>query len=100
MIARIVAMLSGALLLSAVAHVTVMSTGGYFTPQSYLTLAIAAGAGLGSVFSGMALSAKRYKLVVFFVVCIAGAEAYGVMQTANRLVAASEHAQAPLREHA
>src|SRR5262249_30628993 len=32
--------------------------------------------------------------------CIAGAEAYGVMQTANRLVAASEHAQAPLREHA
>jgi hypothetical protein len=75
-----------------------MSTGGYFTPQSYLTLAIAAGAGLGSVFTGMAWSAKRYKLAVFFMVCIVGAETYGVMQTANRLVATRESAQAPLRE--
>src|SRR5262249_30628992 len=40
MIARGFASISGALILSAVAHVTVMATGGYGTPHSYLTLAI------------------------------------------------------------
>jgi hypothetical protein len=100
MIARILAMLGGAVLLGAVAHVTVTSTGGYGAPHSYLTLAVAFGVACGSVFSGMAWSAGRYSLAVLFVVCIVGGEAYGVMQTANRLVAASEHTQAPLREYA
>jgi hypothetical protein len=97
MIARGLAVVSGALILAAVAHVTVIATGGYGTPHSYLTLAIAFGVACGSVFSGMAWSAERYSLAVLFVVCIVGGEAYGFMQTANRLIAASEKTQAPLR---
>jgi hypothetical protein len=100
MIARGLAVASGSLILAAVAHVTVIATGGYGTPHSYLTIAIAFGVACGSVFSGMAWSIGRCSLAVFFVACIAGGEAYGVMQTANRLVAASEHTQVPLREHA
>jgi hypothetical protein len=76
-----------------------MTTGGYGTPHSYLTLAIALGVACGSVFSNRAWSAEWYSLAVLFVVCIVGGEAYGFMQTANRLVAASEKTQAPLREH-
>jgi hypothetical protein len=97
MIARILAMLGGAVLLSAVAHVTVISTGGYFTPHSYLTLAIAAGAGLGSIFSGMAWSAKRHTLAVCFVIAILSGEVFGFIQTAERLITSREALQAPLR---
>jgi hypothetical protein len=93
MIARGFAFISGALILSAVAHVTVMATGGYGTPHSWLTLAIAFGVACGSVVSGMA---RTRRLAAFFILCIAGGEIYGVMQTANRLVAASEASQAPL----
>jgi hypothetical protein len=53
MIARILAIISGVLILAAVAHVTVISTGGYGTPHSYVTIAIAIGAAGSGVFSGL-----------------------------------------------
>jgi hypothetical protein len=39
MIARGLAISVGALILAAIAHVNVVSNGGYWTPQSYLTIA-------------------------------------------------------------
>jgi hypothetical protein len=98
MTARAIAILLGAMILAAVAHVTVQATGGYGTPHSYVTMAVAAGVAGGSVFCGMAWSAERQLLAVFFVVCIVAGEGFGFFQTANRLIASSEATQAPLRE--
>ena len=99
MIARVVSVIAGALILSAVAHVTVKATGGYGTDHSYLTLAIAFGVACGSVFCGRSWASERYTLALLFILCIVGGEAYGFLQTANRLLAGTEANQAPRREH-
>ena len=61
---------------------------------------MAAGVAGGSIFGGMAWAADRRLLTAAFVVCIVAGEAFGFLQTANRLVAGTEATQAPLREHA
>jgi hypothetical protein len=99
MISRAIAILLGAILLAASAHVTIEATGGYGTAHSYVTMAVAAGVAGGSIFGGMAWAAGRQLLTASFVVCIVAGEAFGFLQTANRLVAGSEATQAPLREH-
>ena len=53
-IARCLALAAGALILAAVAHVTVIYTDGYGTPHAWVTLAVAFGVACGSVFCGMA----------------------------------------------
>jgi hypothetical protein len=100
MISRAIAIFLGALLLAASAYVTIEATGGFGTPHSYVTMAVAAGVAGGSIFGGMAWAANRRLLTAAFVVCIAAGEAFGFLQTANRLVAGTEATQAPLREHA
>jgi hypothetical protein len=96
--ARAIALAVGMLILAAVAHVTIQSTGGYGTPHSWLTIAVAAGVATGSVFSGMAWSDRRHALAVLLVVAIVAGEGYGLIATAERLIAAREAAQAPLRQ--
>ena len=98
MIIRAFAIICGLLILAAVAHATIIATGGYWTPQSYLTLAIAGGVGLGGILSGMAWSARRRALAVWLVVVIAAGEAFGLLSTAERLIVSREAAQAPLRQ--
>ena len=98
MIIRAFAIICGLLILAAVAHATIIATGGYWTPQSYLTLAIAGGVGLGGILSGMAWSARRRALAVWLVVVIAAGEAFGLLSTAERLIVSREVAQAPLRQ--
>ena len=66
---RSVAVVGGILILAAVAHVTVLHTGGYFTPHSWLTIAVAAGVGVASVCSGLAWAADRRWLAL----CLIGA---------------------------
>jgi hypothetical protein len=100
MTARLLAIVAGALILAAVAHVTVVYTGGYGTPHAYLTLAVAFGVACGSVFCGMAWSKGASILALAFSFCIVSGEAYKFFQSANRLMAATEAAQAPKREHA
>src|SRR5262245_36453529 len=97
MIARALAVIIGGLILTAVAHVTIEATGGYGTPHSYLTMAIAAGVAVGSVFSGMAWTEGRHTLAVLLVLAIVAGEAYGFVATAERLIISRENAQAPLR---
>ena len=99
MIARGIALFVGFLLLCAGTHVAVLASGGYGTPQSYVAIAVAAGVGCGSVFCGMAWSARHYRLAAFLVLSILAGEAFALLQTGNRLVAGSEAQQAPMREH-
>jgi hypothetical protein len=88
---------AGALILFAVSHVAISATGGYGTPHSFLTLAVAFGVGLGAVFSGAAWAAQRYTLSIALVAAIVAGEAFGFMATAERLIASREAQQAPLR---
>jgi hypothetical protein len=99
-IPRAIAITLGVLLLAAGAHVTIEATGGYGTPHSYVTMAVAAGVAGGSIFGGMAYAAGRHLLTASFVACIIAGELFGFLQSANRLVAGTEATQAPLREHA
>jgi hypothetical protein len=96
-IIRALAIIIGLLILVAVAHATIIATGSYGTPHSYLTLAIAGGVGLGGILSGMAWSAGRRTLAIWLVVVITAGEAFGLLSTAERLIVSRETAQAPLR---
>jgi hypothetical protein len=96
--ARAIAISVGALILAAVAHVTIQSTGGYGSAHSWVTIGVAAGVAAGSVFSGMAWSDGRHALAVLLVLAIVAGEAYGFIATAERLIVAREATQAPLRQ--
>jgi len=96
--ARAIAVLFGALIITAVAHVTIQATGGYGTGHSWLTIAVGAGVAAGSVFSGMAWSDDRRTLATLLVLAIVAGEAYGLIATAERLIVGREAAQAPLRQ--
>jgi hypothetical protein len=97
MIIRALAIICGLLILAAVAHATIVATGGYWTPQSYVTLAVGAGVGMAGILSGTAWSAGRRSLAVWLVVVIAAGEAFGFISTAERLIVGREAAQALLR---
>jgi hypothetical protein len=97
MIARIFAMVAGALILGALAHVTVIATGGYGTPHSWLTMAIALGVACAGVCSGASWAADRKRLAIWLVTAIVAGEGYNIIATAERLVAGREAMQAPLR---
>ena len=98
MIARLFAVLAGGLILAAVTHVTVIATGGYGTPHSWLTIAVAMGVGFASVFASKAWGMRRHFLAILFVTTIIAGEAYNLLATAERLIVSREDAQAPLRE--
>jgi hypothetical protein len=84
-------------LLGATAHVTIHHTGGYSSAHAALTLAIAAGVGVGALCIGAAWAAQRKGLATWLVIAICAGEAFGFLSTAERLVAAREALQAPLR---
>jgi hypothetical protein len=98
MIVQGVALCVGALILWAVSHVIVVATGGYGTPHSYVTMATALGVLCAAACIHRAWSAERRGLALFLGCCIVAGELFGLLQTANRLVAASEAHQAPLRD--
>ena len=87
--ARAIAIAVGILILAAVAHVTIQSTGGYGSAHAWVTIGVAAGVAAGSVFSGMAWSDKRHALAVLLVLAIVAGEAYGFIATAERLIVAT-----------
>ena len=100
MIERLVAILAGAAMLAAVAHVTVLATSGYGTPHAWLTWAVAVGVACGSWFCGRALWSGRTFVALGLMASMVAGEAYNLLQTANRLTAGTEATQAPKREHA
>jgi hypothetical protein len=94
---RVSAFVVGIALLGATAHVTIHHTGGYGSAHAALTLAIAAGVGVGALCIGAAWAAQRIGLATWLVLAICAGEAFGFLSTAERLVVAREALQAPLR---
>jgi hypothetical protein len=91
------AFIVGVALLGATAHVTIHHTGGYGSAHAILTLAIAAGVGIGALCVGAAWASQRAGVATWLVMAILAGEAFGFLSTAERLVVAREAMQAPLR---
>jgi hypothetical protein len=95
---RVLSILAGALILSAVAHVTTNHTGGYGTAHATLTWAISFGVLVGSLFTGIALSKKQYLIGLALMACCLASEGYNFLQTGDRLIAEIDRIEAPMRE--
>jgi hypothetical protein len=93
---KTLSMVVGAAILFTTAHVTVLATGGYGGSHAYITLAVAAGVAVASILVGRAWGEHRRTLAVGLVIAIAAGEA--LIGTAERLTAAREASQAPLRQ--
>ena len=96
-IARTAALATGLILVAAAANGTVLATGGYGTPQSYYTLAMALGVAVGAATIGRARSVALMITIGAGMFC---GEAYALLGTADRVVTTAEAAQAPLRDAA
>ena len=95
---RLVVGIVGLGVLAATAHVSIISSGGYESPHAVLTIAIAAGVGVGAMVAGAAWADGRRGLSVALVVALLCGELFALSQTSERLVAQRELAQAPLRD--
>jgi hypothetical protein len=93
---RGIAFVVGLALLSATAHATITTTGGYGTAHSFITMTVAAGVGVSAIVAGSIWTTRR-GLALWLVLAIIAGEAFGLLSTAERLVASREAAQAPLR---
>jgi hypothetical protein len=89
----------GAAMLIVTALVTIEHRGvGLADPYAWQILSIAGGVAWGAVVLGRAWSEGRKTLAVMLCLAMAGAEAFGFLQTAERIVADSEGSQAPARD--
>ena len=95
---KTLSMVVGVAILFTTAHVTVLATGGYAGSHAYITLAVAAGVAVASILVGRAWGEGRRTLAVGLVIAIAAGEVYAFLGTAERLTAAREASQAPLRQ--
>ena len=96
--ARVVAILAGLALLAASAHVTVLKSGGYQDDGNFLVLAIAGGVGIGSMVLGVALSEGRRWIALATGLALLAGEAFALIQSGERIIAAREAAQVPHRQ--
>lgn len=88
-------------LLGAAAHVNILAGGGYGTAHAHavITLAVAAGVAVGALAIGAAWGQRRRTLALAILVALLAGEAFALISTAERLIAAREAVQAPLRAH-
>lgn len=87
----------GLAVLAATAHVTIAYNGGYTAPGAILTMAIALGVAVAALAIGAAWSCGSRFVAGWLMLAILAGEAFGFLMTAERLVAARERAEAPLR---
>lgn len=90
-------MAAGSAILLSAAHVLITHSGGYAAPQAILTIAIAFGVICTALIIGAAWAAERRALAVLLALFVIAGEAYGLLGTAERLVAQREEAQVPVR---
>jgi hypothetical protein len=84
--------------LAAVAHVTIVSTGGYGEPAAAMVVALACGVAVGAVAIGIAVSHRRRTLAVCLVIALLAGEGFGLLRTADMLVTSRDAQQAPIRD--
>lgn len=94
MMSRILCITIGLLMLGGAAHVNALALGGYGTHLGMMLPLIALGVAAASLRSGAVWREGRRQLAIATVFCIVGAEVFGFMLTAERIVGAREAAQA------
>jgi hypothetical protein len=97
---RVCAAISGCAILAAVTHANVQAGPGYGSAQGWLMLAVAAGVGVSAFVTGRMWGSNRRWLAVGLVLAVAAGEAFTLVGTAERLIAAREATQAPLKAQA
>lgn len=95
------ALAAGALIVAAVAHVSVMAADGYQAAGYHvatLQFALALGLIVGAICVGRAWRDKRYAIACCLIVALAAGELFAVIMSAERTIAARELAAAPVRD--
>jgi hypothetical protein len=95
---KILALIVGAAILFTTAHVSILATGGYGSSHAFIALGVASGVAVASIVVGRAWDERRKTLATVLVVCIVAGEVFALFSTAERLTAAREASQAPLRQ--
>lgn len=95
---RILAIFVGCLIVAAMAHVAILASGGYASPNAPLQIAVALGLCTGSVCVGAGLRDGRWILAIVFVVALLSGELYAVLTTSEITLASRDAAAAPLVE--
>lgn len=94
---RAVAIAAGGLILYLAAETTLSHLGQTAGPGANLLRALAAGVGIGAVAIGIAWHGRHYILALVIGLALVCGEAYGLLSTAERMIAQRDEAQAPLR---
>ena len=94
---RFVAFTVGLGILATVAHVAIVSTGGYGEPAAAMVIALACGVAIGAVAIGIAVSHGQRALAAFLVIALLAGEGFGLLRTADMLVTGREAQQLSVR---
>lgn len=92
------AVAAGALVIGAAAHVSIAASGGYESQTAPLQLAVALGLVVGAICVGLAWRERRFAVAWCLIAALASGEAFAVIMTAERTIAARELAMAPVRD--
>lgn len=95
---KALSVITGAVILAAVAHVNVMAAGGYGEPGTPVALAIPAAVAVMSIALGFAVGEQRYTLATLSFLFLAAGEIATFATTAERLTNAREDQQRPIIE--
>lgn len=95
---RRLAIIPGALIIGAAAHVSIVASGGYGGQTAPLLLAVALGLVASAICIGVAWSDSRYGLASCFIIAMLAGELFAIITTADRIVTSREIQQAPAKE--
>ena len=93
-----IAIAAGAIIVAAVAHVSILASGGYTAPGAPLQTAVALGLIVGAVCIGIAWRERRFVIAGCLVLALLAGEAFAIIMTAERTLAARDVAVAPIRD--
>ncbi len=94
---RALPILTGLGLLGAAAHVNIQYMGGYDSPQAIMLIAAVVGLGGGAVYVSRAGAQGRRAIGAMMLVALICGEAFALLSTAERVIAARDRQQEPLR---
>jgi hypothetical protein len=93
-----IAIAAGAIIVAAVAHVSILASGGYAAPGAPLQVSVALGLIVGAVCVGIAWRERRWFIAACLVVALLAGESFAIIMTAERTLAARDVAVAPIRD--
>lgn len=94
---RRLAIIVGIAIVGAATHVSIVFGGGYAGVVAPLQIAIASGLCVSAVALGITWQERRWTLAAMLALALASGEAFGILQTGERTIAARDLAQAPAR---